>query len=576
MFRKLTQLCLTFYVLIISQLYGVENHSVRLDVLTESFSLEKGEGGLILSIQLADGWKMYAPPDASDTLVYPPEVVWHGSENLKDATPTWPFGKETETAQEIAHVYTEQVRVPLKIVAREAGKPVFLKGVLKILTCSTVCLPQEIPFQLTLNKSVQNKEVQTQVSEALAAQELAQEQLSLPLMLCFALLGGLILNVMPCVLPVLGLKFLVFANQKQRSPAHMRQNFLLTILGIMVSFGFLAALTLSLKWLNYAVGWGLHFQNPYFLAVMIVVLSFFTASFWGFYEFQPPLWVNKLLKPSPHLSSQWSAFASGVLATLLATPCSAPFVGTAVGFALARNPLDIVAVFFCLSLGFSAPYVLALLVPSGKLPLPKPGIWMVYTQRVLGGLLAGTILWLVWLLDAHQSHGQLLATCLLLVGGLLLLWLGAKYQRWRWTGICFLGLIVGIPAVPHWFPAPRAGKQTTEAFSPVTWMSFNPEAIQPLLKEGKSVFVDVTAAWCVTCQLNKQVLQAALVEKVLTNPRVVSMRGDLTKPAPQIIRFLAKFGRAGIPFNVVFTPKAPGGILLPEILTERKVLDAFE
>lgn len=576
MFRKLTRLCLTFYVLIISQLYGVENHSVRLDVLTESFSLEKGEGGVILSIQIADGWKMYAPPDASDTLVYPPEVVWNGSENLKDAILTWPFGKETETTQEIAHVYTERIRVPLKIVAKEAGKPVVLKGVLKVLTCSTVCLPQEIPFQLILKKSVQNKEVQTQVSEALAVQELAQEQLTLPLMLCFALLGGLILNVMPCVLPVLGLKFLVFANQKHHSPTHMRQNFLLTILGIMVSFGLLAALTLSLKCLNYAVGWGLHFQNPYFLAGMIVVLSFFTASFWGFYEFHPPLWVNNLLKPSPHLSSQWSAFASGVLATLLATPCSAPFVGTAVGFALARNPLDIIAVFFFLSLGFSAPYVLALLVPLGKLPLPKPGIWMVYTQRVLGGLLAVTTLWLIGLLDAHQSHGQLLATCLLLLGGLSLLWFGAKHQRWRWTGVFLLCLIVGIPSVPHWFPAPRVGLQTAEAFSPVTWIPFNPEAVQPLLREGKSVFVDITAAWCVTCQLNKQVLQVASVEKLLTNPRVVSMRGDLTKPAPQIIEFLAKFGRAGIPFNVVFTPKAPGGTVLPEILTERKVLDAFE
>lgn len=570
-------LAFLFYLLSIAQVICAENPPVHADLVTETFSLEKGQGRLVFMVQMAKGWKVYASPEVQDTLAYPPEISWEGSKNLDKATLTWPYPKEYTENQEISHVYTEPFAVLVDITAKTLTQPVLLKGQIKILACSTTCLPLEIPFSLRLDHSIHAQKIHKIVETTLADKELAEEALSLPFILLLALAGGLILNIMPCVLPVLGLKFFFFSHQKKPIPQHLlRKNFLLTACGIYTSFFIFALTAILLKALDETVGWGIHFQNPYFLIAMIVGLSLFTANLWGLFEFNTPQWLGRFLNTTESLGGS-AAFSSGVLATLLATPCSAPFVGTAVGFALARSPLDIFLVFSALALGFSAPYLLALVLPLEKIKIPKSGIWMVYVQRVLGFCLTGTVVWLLYLLEYHQSAHQFWAT-LLLMGAGVGFFLLSTYPK---TGkalsfLCFFFIFI-IPGVPHWFPALPFLKEPVPSPKGLLWHPLNMQRIDQFVQEGKTVFIDLTASWCITCQVNKKlVLQNKVVEDHLRAGDIVVMRGDWSKPNPEISFFLKKFGRAGIPFNVIIGPYAPKGVVLPEILTPDAVIHALQ
>jgi suppressor for copper-sensitivity B len=272
----------------------------------------------------------------------------------------------------------------------------------------------------------------------------------------------------------------------------------------------------ALKEAGLAAGWGIQFQQPVFLGAMIAVLLLFAANLWGLFEIRLPGSV------SDATAGAGGNFATGALAALLATPCSAPFVGTAVGFALAGGVGDIYAIFVALGIGLAAPYLVVAAWPRIATALPRPGRWMIHLRRVLGVALIGTAVWL---------------------------------------GVVLVSV---------------SRDETEEVADAGPWRPFEPAAIADEVRLGRIVVVEVTADWCLTCKVNKRaVLDRAAVRERLARPDVTAMLADWTRPDPAIARYLARHGRYGIPFTAVYGPAMPDGQVLPELLTDSAVLDAI-
>jgi len=386
---------------------------------------------------------------------------------------------------------------------------------------------------------------------------------TLALMLGLALLGGLILNLMPCVLPVLSLKLLAALPKPGQSLGEVRRGFLGTGAGIVASFLALALVTAGLKSAGLAVGWGVQFQNPYFLVFLVAVLTLFACNLWGLFEFPLPPGVAALGE-----RANLGNVAAGAFATLLAVPCSAPFLGTALGFALGAGPPEIVAIFLALGLGMAAPYLLVALVPRLAALLPRPGRWMIHLRRFLGLLLAGSAAWLLYVLAGEIGLSAAFGLgILMVVVAATLAWLRDRGPRWATLGIALLAALL-IPAMAH--PPEEA------AASNGIWRDFDPGAIAALVRDGNVVFVDVTADWCLTCKVNERlVLDATSVRRALERPKVIAMRADWTRSDPAITAYLYRFKRYGIPFNAVYGPGAPAGLPLPELLTTGMVTRAL-
>jgi suppressor for copper-sensitivity B len=398
---------------------------------------------------------------------------------------------------------------------------------------------------------------------------------SLVVMLGLALLGGLILNLMPCVLPVLSIKLLSAISHGGRARGAIRISFLASAAGILFSFMILAGAALALKAAGMAVGWGIQFQQPLFLSVMALVVTLFACNLLGWFEVPLPAWLGGLAEAGAGHGLA-GHFLTGTFATVLATPCSAPFLGTAVGFALARGATEILLIFAALGLGLALPYLAVATFPGLAGRLPRPGPWMVVLRRILGLALAGTALWLLSVLAAQVGvAAAVLAGVLLLALGLLL-FLGNRL-RGSVLAASVSALALAAVALPSGFGATARPESAPTAVTAGDWRPLDPREIARLVAAGKVVFVDVTADWCLTCQVNKKlVLEDDDVAERLGGDAVVTMRGDWTLPSDEITDYLTGFGRYGIPFNIVFGPGAPEGRLLPELLTVATVLEALD
>ncbi len=400
--------------------------------------------------------------------------------------------------------------------------------------------------------------------------------------LALAVLGGLILNLMPCVLPVLSLKLLGVVSHGGGSPARVRASFVASAAGILAAFLLLAGVLTGLKQAGVAVGWGIQFQQPAFLVFMVLLVALFAANLWDWFHIRlPDALADAAIvdTPSHNPPTIAGSFATGVFATLLATPCSAPFLGTAVGFALARGPAEIFAVFGALGLGLAMPYVLVAAVPAIATRLPRPGPWMIRLRRALGFALIATAIWLLTILAAEIGRTGALSIGGLMIAGLGVLWLGRRTEAPKtWIRGPALALIALVAfTVPGWVGIAPTGDRQSAATSDGPWRPFALDEISGLVRAGQVVFVDVTADWCITCQVNKSlVLGRGEVAARLAGDKVVAQRADWTRPDDKIASYLASFGRYGIPFYAVYGPGAPAGIALPEILTADVVLEALD
>src|SRR4051812_24199452 len=438
-----------------------------------------------------------------------------------------------------------------------------------------------LPVTLTLVDGARSMETAATVNTAGAADRGLTGAPGLIAILGFALLGGLLLNLMPCVLPVLSLKLLSVVSHGGSAPREIRAGFLASAGGILFSFLVLAGAAIALKLTGSAVGWGIQFQQPLFLVFMVVLVTGFAANLWGLFEIPVPRAVADIAvgghnPDGTHSTSLGGHFATGAFATLLATPCSAPFLGTAVGFALARGPLEILAVFTALGLGLALPYLLVATFPALASRMPRPGRWMLVLRRVLGGTLALTGVWLLSVLAVQASPAAALAIGALMATLILVLAIRKRLPGRIQIAGGALAAVLALTAFGLPLTLDRHASQAAAAIDG-RWTPFDKAAIAEQVAAGRTVFVDVTADWCITCQANKKlVLTRGAVAERLFGQGVVPMRADWTRPDDGIAAYLAEHGRYGIPFNIVYGPGAPDGIALPELLTEGAVMTALD
>ena len=405
-------------------------------------------------------------------------------------------------------------------------------------------------------------------------------QTSLLSILALAILGGLILNLMPCVLPVLSIKLLSILNHSDSDTKLIRYSFLASAAGIIFSFLVLAVTLIAIKAGGTTIGWGIQFQHPWFLITMIIIVMAFACNLWGFYEFRLPVWISNLSINTDKLFDIGNHFLQGILATLLSTPCLAPFLGTAIGFAMARSWMEISTVFTAIGFGLAMPYLIIAAFPILAKKLPKPGPWMITLKRLLGLALTATWLWLLSILSSNIGliGASLVGGLTALIAGLFLLGRRAIFGITITIIATFL-----VPRLQSFDLFENLSKKDENYFSYSNlyspddfWIDFDEAAIPGLVLKGKTILIDVTADWCLTCQFNKKlVLNKKLISKALAKQKIVAMRADWTLPNPNIASYLAKFNRYGIPLNTVYGPNIPNGMILPEILSENVVLDAF-
>ena len=418
--------------------------------------------------------------------------------------------------------------------------------------------------------TVVDNNVAVELSDKLSTQAIEQTAESILYIFFVALLGGLILNIMPCVLPVLGMKLSSVLGVDSSQRGQIRMQFLASSAGILSSFWMLAGFLLVLKFSGEALGWGIQFQNPYFIGLMVVITAVFTANMLGLFEIQLPSSMNTWLATTGG-NSYVGHYLQGMFATLLATPCSAPFLGTAVAFALGASAWQLFAIFTALGLGMALPWLLIAAFPGIASLMPKPGNWMGTVKSFFALLILVTCLWLVSLLSNFigDLYTILIAVFILLVLSVLTI----KKLGMRVFGIAAASLLI-IAAVGLLVLSLTSTNSTKDE---IVWVPLDSQVIKQSIAEGKVVFVDVTADWCVTCKANKVgVLLQDPVYSALQASDVVAMKGDWTVRSDSVTAYLQSFGRYGVPFNVVYGPAAPNGVELSTILNSDDVLNALE
>ena len=402
-------------------------------------------------------------------------------------------------------------------------------------------------------------------------------RLSLSVALVFAFIGGALLNLMPCVFPVLSLKVLGFAAHGDDRRA-MRVHGLAFAGGVVVSFWLLVGGLLALRLAGEQLGWGFQLQSPAVVAGLAILFFVLALNLSGVFQ------IGQLL---PSAVATWSArnayvndALSGVLAVVVASPSSAPFMGAALGWALTAGAGSTFAVFTALGAGMALPYVLLTFFPAWRERLPRPGPWMVRLKQLLAFPLYGTVVWLVWVLGAQldgDAVGRLLAA-LLLIAFSLWAWQAMREGSARaWGGAAIVALaaaaVAGWPVVTASIGVGEPERKPVAA-EKGPWQAFTPEKLQQLTTAGRAVFIDFTAAWCVTCQVNKFVLNAAPVQDAFERSNVVLLRADWTRRDAAIGRALAALGRNGVPVYVLYRPgREP--LVLPEVLERSTITDAL-
>jgi len=348
--------------------------------------------------------------------------------------------------------------------------------------------------------------------------------ISIIYILIISLIGGLILNVMPCVLPVLSLKILSMLKNSNENNS-VRNSFLLTSSGIISSFAILAIILIILKEIGLSVGWGIQFQQPIFLIFISIILFLFSLNMFGFYEFRIPAFINSKITKRINKESKYLDFFNGFFATLLATPCSAPFVGTAITVAFTQSAILMLSIFIFMGIGMASPYILISFFPQLINVLPKPGKWMIHIKYFLGLLLFGTFIWIIMILLNHFD-----------------------------------------------FKADFSIQDKNN-----DWENISDVNIEKLVESGNNVFVDITADWCATCQFNKiNVLNSKEIKNFFEENKVIKVRGDWTKSNKLIENFLISNNKYGIPFNIIYSPDHQDGIIFSEILNKKEILNSLK
>ncbi len=421
-------------------------------------------------------------------------------------------------------------------------------------------------------------------TQVAAASPIGQPSRSLATFLLFGFIGGFILNLMPCVLPVISLKIFGFIQHAGKDRRGVFRNGIAFIAGIFVWFIGLALLLIALKAGGHQITWAAQFTNPYFVLILSVIVLVFALDLFGVFEITLPQALMHRMLHSSTREGEAGSFFQGLFATALATPCTAPFLGTAIGFSFTQSPLIILLMFIAVAAGMSAPYFLLSAQPAWMKFVPQPGPWMVHVKQFMGFLLLATLLFLIYVLGAQRGlDGAIWASCFLLVIATVCWMKGAfvvptASAPKRATVLLLMLLLLlgsGFYFVGNKFESSKI--DTAQLGSGEGWQRFTPERLQSERDQGHAVFLDFTAAWCLTCKFNeKAVLENSEVRDAFERHNVVKLKADWTNGDPVITKLLQQFGRPGVPLYVLYPGKSQEPFVFPELLTKNILLDKLE
>ena len=565
---------------------GVTMEKVTLKVVADRSAVAPGEEARIAAlIDIEPGWHVNSNKPTFDFLIpttielsHPPGWAIEGVDYPVGDMKAFSF-----TAGQKISVYEGKTRVMARVraprKADSAEGPGAFEVRLRYQACSdTICLPP-VTTRAGLNLPLGDGGQAINPSVFGAAPGPVAAPASLALILVIALLGGLILNAMPCVLPVLSLKLFSLVKSAGDGDARVVKGALTTAAGILISFWVLAAAAAAARTAGAAVGWGVQFQQPVFVAALTVIVVLFCLNLWGLFEIRLPGLVADAAATAGPREGLGSHLAAGFFATLMATPCSAPLLGTAVGFALSQGTPQIFAIFTLLGLGMALPYLLVAAWPRSVALLPRPGKWMVHFKVFMGFLLAATAVWLLYVLHAQLSAERLAFLELTLLLLALTLWARSRSERPGIRGLFTAGTVAAaiVSVGIAWGARGEApGFSPEDTVKRIPWEPFDRARAEQLALHGTPVFIDVTADWCFTCKVNEAlVLETPDVSGAFKTFGVIAMRADWTNRDDDITRFLQDHGRYGIPFYLLLKP---GGEphLFGELITKGEIISAVE
>ena len=543
-----------------------------------------------VKLEHAPEWHTYGKVLPPEVIGKPTSLKWTLPEGWTVEELPWPETHEVPSTDGKKSVgYDGTVYLPVKVTPKGGvGTSAELKVKVDALACDPKnCMPQRPEASMTLalgEAVVMNAELEGEFAKMAALVVPKAEAFVAPVKkaersffgyLVFAFIGGLILNVMPCVFPVLGIKIMSVVQQAGGDKRQVLMHGLAYTVGILICFWALGGLVISL-----GKTWGFQLQSPGFVFALAVFFLIFGLNMAGVFEIgASAVGVGANLQAKHGLSG---SFFSGLLAVVVATPCSAPFLGSALGYTVTLPGGAAMLMFTMIGIGLASPFLVLSLVPSLVAALPRPGAWMESFKQGMSFLLFGTVVFLVWVLTG-MIEGQ---PMLFLLFGLVVVALGCWiYGRWslphkpkrtRLIAMVLAGLAVVGGLAFGW---PEAEVATVEEGSHseggLTWEAWSPEKVAALRAEGKAVYIDYTAKWCFTCQVNKRVYKDPAVKQVIADKKVVLLKADWTNEDPRISQALSELGKAAVPVNVLYLPGVKEPVVLDELLTADGVVKAM-
>lgn len=577
---------------------------------------------LAAHVKLADHWHTYTynPGDAG----IPFSAEWNLPEGFSISETYWPPFRQFDEAGLTTYGYSDEVVFTYQVTAPETIiEPIDISADVNYLVCKDVCIPQSAQLSMQMGvgpmrnsiydsliigwhdeskletdwlelkkKSDASEAVEVEQLDAppiatydgtpeLEAEEIAElapetkPQKPLITYLLFALLGGLILNLMPCVFPVLSLKAIAIANHAAGELKEVREESLAYTAGVLTCFVALAGLLISLQSAGAAIGWGFQFQSPGFVALMALLLFFIGLNLSGLFEL--PVLLGGVAGKIGLTKGPKGSFLTGLLAALVATPCTAPFMAPAIGFALSQDAITALLVFVFLGLGLALPFILLSFFPALLKWLPKPGAWMKTLKHFLAFPMYLSAIWLLWVLGSQTGIEGIIATLLFIVLAVFFIWAKGKCRPSAFCSIANLFIIVSLlmvllNAVVQFVenkPAISSPEQTE------LHLPYSAEALAELRADGKAVFVDATASWCITCKVNYRVaISRDEVQQAFKDQNITYMVADWTSRDENITNFLSSFGYKGVPLYVYYAP-GKEGVVLPQLLTTDIILNTI-
>ncbi len=598
---------------------SVGNQYVAARIIADTTAMQPGKPfKLGVELTMKSGWHTYYKESGDAGM--PTKLTWHLPPGFTAGPVLWEKPEKFNDSGIVTYGYKDRTMVGATITppANFTGDKTEISCDVKWLSCAEICVPggttvsislpvdktgtiaipdntdafAKLGFEgsvkdLTTSPEPRAPDAASVLNQKFNVEGSAEKPQSLLAYLGLALVGGLILNVMPCVLPVIAIKVLSFFEQARDEPARVRLLGLTFTAGIISSFLALAAIVIAIQATGATVGWGFQFQYPGFLIAMSALVLLFAMSLFGLFYVSVPgqTKVDALASKEGYTGT----FFKGVLATILSTPCTAPFLGTALGFAFAQPWWTVMLIFFTIGLGMSLPYLVLTAKPECMRFMPKPGVWMEKFKESLGFILLVTVAWLLSVLGSELGIEGVTNATYFLISIAFATWLVSRFtdltssQNRKMTFYAIAVALVGITfyltvwKLPGIGTTPKIVSKSTSA-SLLNWQPFTLDGLDKLLAQHKTVLLDFTADWCLTCKFNEQtVLESQPVVDKIKALNVVPMRADWTVQDPTITKLLNKFNRSGVPLYVIFPAAKPDQpIVLPEVINQQMMLQKLD